>query len=123
MRDFQAASREIASGRLDIRMPVSGRHDELDQFAIMVNVMVEDVARVMAQVKGITDAVAHDLRTPLTRLRGHLHRAQLLPDNTPSFANLAEKAVADLDQVLDRFAALLRISKSKRAPDVRALQQ
>jgi signal transduction histidine kinase len=111
VRDFQAASREIASGRLDIRMPVSGRHDELDQFAIMVNVMVEDVARVMAQVKGITDAVAHDLRTPLTRLRGHLHRAQLLPDNTPSFANLAEKAVADLDQVLDRFAALLRISE------------
>lgn len=111
VRNFQIASREIASGRLDMRMPVSDRHDELDQFAITVNVMVEDVARVVSQVKGITDAVAHDLRTPLTRVRAHLHRAQLLPGSPPGFVALVQKAVADLDQVLDRFAALLRISE------------
>ena len=111
VRDLQEASREIAGGRLDRRMPIAGQHDELDQFAATVNVMVEDVGRVVSQVKGVTDAIAHDLRTPLTRVRAHLHRAQLLPDVPESFSVLAEKAVADLDIVLARFAALLRISE------------
>ncbi len=111
VRDLQRASREIAAGRLDVRMPIAGRHDELDQFAATVNVMVEDVGRVVSQVKGVTDAIAHDLRTPLTRVRAYLRRAQLQPGVPPSFAGLAESAVADLDVVLARFAALLRISE------------
>ena len=111
VRDFQLASHAIASGRLDGRMPLTDRHDELDQFAATVNVMIEEVGRVVSQVKGITDAVAHDLRTPLTRVRTYLYRAQHAPDVPPAFAALAEKAVGDLDVVLDRFAALLRIAE------------
>ncbi len=111
VRDLQRASREIAGGRLDRRMPIAGQHDELDQFAATVNVMVEDVGRVISQVKGVTDAIAHDLRTPLTRVRAHLYRAQFLPDVPTNFSALAEKAVTDLDIVLARFAALLRISE------------
>ncbi|MEJ8630044.1 hypothetical protein P0F65_09860 [Sphingomonas sp. I4] len=45
-------------------MPIAGRHDELDQFATTVNATVEEVGRVVAQVKGATDGIAHDLRTP-----------------------------------------------------------
>lgn len=111
VRDLQHVSQEIAGGRLDRRMPIAGQHDELDQFAATVNVMVEDVGRVVSQVKGVTDAIAHDLRTPLTRVRAHLYRAQFLPDVPANFAALAEKAVTDLDIVLARFAALLRISE------------
>ena len=111
VRDLQRASREIAAGRLDRRMPIAGQHDELDQFAATVNVMVEDVGRVVSQVKGVTDAIAHDLRTPLTRVRAYLYRAQHLPDVPPDFSALAEKAVTDLDIVLARFNALLRISE------------
>lgn len=111
VRDLQRVSREIAAGRLDRRMPIAGKHDELDQFAATVNVMVEDVGRVVSQVKGVTDAIAHDLRTPLTRVRAYLHRAQLMPDVPANIAGLADKAVTDLDVVLSRFAALLRISE------------
>ncbi len=92
-------------------MPLAGRGDELDLFAGTVNVMVEEVGRVVAQVKGVTDAIAHDLRTPLTRVRSHLYRALQRRARLPPIAALAEAATADLDIVLERFAALLRIAE------------
>jgi signal transduction histidine kinase len=106
VRDLQTTAREISSGHFDARMPMAGRHDELDQFAGTVNLMVEEVGRVVAQVKGVTDAVAHDLRTPLTRVRAQLGRLLQLPGGES-----AAQAIADLDHVLARFAALLRIAE------------
>ncbi|WEK42584.1 MAG: HAMP domain-containing sensor histidine kinase [Candidatus Sphingomonas colombiensis] len=111
VRDLQAASRAIAAGDLATRMPIAGRHDELDLFADTVNAMVEDVARTIAQVKGVTDAIAHDLRTPLTRVRAGLHRIALDDALPPDRRERLGDAVDDLDTVLERFAALLRISE------------
>lgn len=111
VRNLQRSARDIASGRLDVRMPIAGRRDELDQFATTVNVMVDDVARLMDQVKGVTDAIAHDLRSPLTRVRAQLHRARQFPDAPRNVSDLLRQAEADLDLALDRFAALLRISE------------
>ncbi len=111
VRDMQRASLAIAAGDLAVRMPLAGRGDELDLFAGTVNVMVEEVGRVVAQVKGVTDAIAHDLRTPLTRVRNHLYRALQTPGLDPAVAALAEAATADLGIVLERFAALLRIAE------------
>jgi signal transduction histidine kinase len=111
VRDMQRASLRIAAGDLAVRMPLAGRGDELDLFAGTVNVMVEEVGRVVAQVKGVTDAVAHDLRTPLTRVRSHLYRVLQTPALDPAVAALAEAATADLTVVLERFAALLRIAE------------
>jgi HAMP domain-containing protein len=64
VRDLEQAAGEIARGRFETRMPIAGRGDELDQIAGTVNLMVDEIGRVMAQVKGVTDAIAHDLRTP-----------------------------------------------------------
>lgn len=111
VRDLQAASRAIAAGDLALRMPIAGRHDELDLFADTVNAMVEDVARTIAQVKGVTDAIAHDLRTPLTRVRAGLHRIAQDDALPPGQRERLVAAVGDLDTVLERFAALLRISE------------
>lgn len=111
VRDLQATSREIAAGRLDRRMPVSRRGDELDLFADTVNTMIEEVERVVAQVKGVTDAVAHDLRTPLAHVRGKLQQVAALAAADPDLTELARSATDDLDLVLERFAALLRISE------------
>jgi signal transduction histidine kinase len=111
VRDLQRASREIAAGRLSARMPIAGRGDELDLFAGIVNVMVEEVGRVVAQAKGVTDAIAHDLRTPLAHVRSHLHRVQQVPGVDPQVAVIAAAAIVDLDVVLERFAALLRIAE------------
>jgi signal transduction histidine kinase len=111
VRGLQGASREIAAGDLQVRMPIAGRGDELDQFAGTVNVMVEEVGRVVAQVKGVTDAIAHDLRTPLTRVRAALYRVAQDQDVTGKIRRTLETTIADMDIVLDRFAALLRISE------------
>ncbi|WBO23274.1 sensor histidine kinase [Sphingomonas abietis] len=111
VRDMQQASRSIAAGNLDMRMPLMGRGDELDLFAGTVNTMVEEVGRVIAQVKGVTDAIAHDLRTPLTRVRSQLYRAHQVPGIVSPATAMIEAATVDLDIVLDRFAALLRISE------------
>jgi signal transduction histidine kinase len=111
VRDLQRASRMIAAGSLDTRMPLAGRGDELDLFAGTVNTMVEEVGRVIGQVKDVTDAIAHDLRTPLTRVRAQLYRLCQTPGLPDALTSLIETATVDLDLVLDRFAALLRISE------------
>ena len=108
---LQQTAQEIAAGNLERRMPILGRGDELDLFAGTVNTMIEEVGRVIAQVKAVTDAVANDVRTPLTRVRSQLARAAQQPDLAPDAAARILGAVADLDLVLERFAALLRISE------------
>lgn len=107
---LQRVAGKIAAGRLDARMPVDGRGDELDLLADTVNQMVGEVERSMAQVRSVTDAIAHDLRTPLTRVRNQLYRAARAPQLPPAEARRIEAAIEDLDTVLARFAALLRIS-------------
>lgn len=111
VRALQRASREIAAGDFSVRMPIAGRQDELDQFAATVNATVAEVGRVVAQVKGVTDAIAHDLRTPLTRVRATLNAVGHDPGDAVQVAAGIRRATADLDLVLERFAALLRISE------------
>lgn len=108
---LQRIAHEIAAGHLERRMPTIGRGDELDLLAGTVNTMVDEVGRVIGQVKSVTDAIAHDLRTPLTRLRAHLDRARKQEDIDPDTAERLDLAMADLDTVLERFTALLRISE------------
>ncbi len=110
LRVLQAASREIAAGDLQRRMPTSSRHDELDMFAATVNHMMGEVERLMAEVRGASETLAHDLRTPLTRARARLHRLQLSLDGPDPRAAEIEAVIAEIDVVLDRFRALLRIS-------------
>jgi signal transduction histidine kinase len=111
VRALQDASRAIAAGQLETRMPVAGRNDELDQIAATLNHMIEEVVRVIAQVKITTDAIAHDLRTPLTRVRARLHHLTHAPTPPVGQQAMIGETVAELDDVLARFAALLRISE------------
>jgi signal transduction histidine kinase len=108
LRTLQAAAHKIASGELNRRMPLSNRHDELDMFAATVNFMMDEVERLMVEVKGSTESIAHDLRTPLTRARSKLHRIR----QAEVFdAEGVDRVTAEIDGVLDRFRALLRISE------------
>jgi signal transduction histidine kinase len=108
LQTLQAACGEIADGDLTRRLPTSGRHDELDMFAATVNYTMGEVERLMGEVKGATETIAHDLRTPLTRARAQLHRLQQAPSASP--ADLA-RITAELDTVLERFHALMRITE------------
>ena len=108
---IRATSRRIMQGELSLRMPLSNRHDELDMLSTIVNAMLEEIERLLTEVKGVTDTLAHDLRTPLTRLRLMLYRAQQqLTPGHPQQA-LLENALGETDSLLIRFRALLRISE------------
>jgi signal transduction histidine kinase len=108
---FQDVANRVAAGRFALRMPYAGRGDELDRIAVTVNTMIEDVGRIVEQVKNVTDAVAHDLRTPLTRLRTRLEDLRARPWMSEEPAGTVNELIADLDIVLARFSALLRISE------------
>ncbi|MGZ6037069.1 MAG: sensor histidine kinase [Phenylobacterium sp.] len=108
LRQLQAAGHDIAAGDLRRRMPSSGQGDELDMFAGTVNYMLGEVERLMAEVKTSSDTIAHDLRTPLTRARTQLHRLAQSPRVEPADIG---RVTAELDEVLERFIAILRISE------------
>jgi len=110
VQDLQTASRQIASGRFDVRIATTGRNDELDQIATTINAMVEDIERVISQVKNVTDTIAHDLRTPLTRVRNRLDDARVAGSVLKSGDSI-DDLIGDLNIVLDRFAALLKIAE------------
>ncbi len=79
--------------------------------ASMVNRMLEQIERLLGEVKGVSDSIAHDLRTPLTRLRAQLHRVrQQTPDDDARAAPI-DRCIVDVESLLDRFRALLRISE------------
>ena len=108
LRLLQAAGQAIGAGDLKQRMPTSRRDDELDLLAGTVNYMMDQVERLMAEVKGVSQTIAHDLRTPLTRARSQLHRLQQSARADP---DALAKVIGEIDEVLDRFRALLRISE------------
>jgi signal transduction histidine kinase len=111
VRDIETAIAPIMRGDLAARVPVSERRDELDMLATIVNRMLDRIERLLGEVKGVSDSIAHDLRTPLTRLRAQLYRVQ--QDSAAGDARTAtlERCIVDVDTLLDRFRALLRISE------------
>jgi signal transduction histidine kinase len=108
VQELQIIARKVAAGEFSLRMPDTGKADELDRIALTVNTMIEDVSRIVEQVKNVTDAIAHDLRTPLTRVRSRL---EALRDVDQVQDTAVDALIADLDIVLERFGALLRISE------------
>jgi signal transduction histidine kinase len=108
IQHFRTIANRIGQGDLALRMPVTSRRDELDNVAVTINAMIEEIERLMEQVKGTTDAIAHDLRSPLVRLRSRLDS---LAASGGEAATQVESPVAQLDLVLARFTALLRISE------------
>jgi signal transduction histidine kinase len=111
IRHLQEAGDRIVAGRLDQRLPVTGRGDELDMLAGIVNRMLEQIERLMLEVKSVCDNIAHDLRTPLTHLRGALHRIQQQTPAGDARLEVIDEAVLETDELLQRFSALLRISE------------
>ena len=111
IKALETAAQPIMRGDLHQRLPVSGRSDELDMLAGIVNSMLEEIERLMSEVKGVCDSIAHDLRTPLTRLRTQLHRLHREAGGQSVHGPLVEQAIVDVDLLLDRFRALLRISE------------
>jgi signal transduction histidine kinase len=101
----------IMRAGLDTRIPLRGSNDEWDRVAENLNLMLDRIETLMAEVKQVSDNVAHDLRTPLTRMRGRLETAfhgRRVADEDQS---LIGDTIADLDAVLRIFSSITRIAQ------------
>ena len=101
---------EIMSGDLDRRVPRSGAGDEFDQLAERLNAMLDRIAALVGDLRMVTDSVSHDLRSPLTRLRGHLEGALTAGDDVEA-RDCIEKALAETDVALSAFTGLIAIAR------------
>lgn len=104
-----AATGDIVAGQLDRRLEIRGSGDEFDELASRVNIMLDRLQALLATVRHVSDNIAHDLRTPLTRLRNRIELAAR--DAPPAVRDELEASVEDADQLLATFAALLRIAR------------
>ena len=104
-------TRAIAAGDLTHRVPLTGSGDEFDRVAETVNDMLDRIARLMDGVRQVSNSIAHDLRTPITRARARLEDAALHAASPDEMRAAIDRAVADLDGVTAVFEALLRIAE------------
>ncbi|MEM5473412.1 HAMP domain-containing sensor histidine kinase [Hoeflea sp. AS60] len=105
------ASKKILAGDLSQRLPVNGSGDEFDRLSLSLNTMLGRIERLNEGLRQVSDNIAHDLKTPLTRLRNRAEAA-LSDDSGPAAQHEAlEQMIADSDQLIRTFNALLMISR------------
>jgi signal transduction histidine kinase len=111
IESINATSRAIMASGLDKRIPLRGSNDEWDRVAENLNLMLDRIQTLMGEVKQVSDNVAHDLRTPLTRMRGRLEKAHHRPRQAEADQALIDDTIAELDVVLRIFLSITRISQ------------
>jgi signal transduction histidine kinase len=104
---ISGAAEAIIDGDMSRRVPVRGSDDDLDRLALTINRMLDRISALMEGLKQVSNDIAHDMRTPLTRLRQKLEAGLASPEQGVAL----EGVLNDLDSILETFAALLRIAQ------------
>ncbi len=104
-------SRAIMEGDLSARIPVRGNNDEIDQLVIGLNAMLDRIQQLLDGLRQVSSDIAHDLRTPLGRLRQKLEDAREHASTTAEYQSATEDALTEADSLLEIFSALLRIAQ------------
>jgi signal transduction histidine kinase len=107
-----ATAGEIMAGDLSRRMPVKTPGDEFDALSERLNRMLERIGQLMAGMREVTDNVAHDLRSPLTRLRNRLEVTLLHRRDEAEYRRAMEEAIRDADGLMETFNAILQASQA-----------
>jgi signal transduction histidine kinase len=103
----------IMTGDLAGRLPVAGTGDELDRLADNLNAMLERIEGLMRGLKEVSDNIAHDLKTPLTRLRNRCEQALRAPRGEAEYRAVLESTIAESDELIRTFDALLMIARAE----------
>jgi signal transduction histidine kinase len=111
IESINQTSREISEGALDRRIPTRGTDDEFDQLALQLNEMLDRNQSLMEGLRHVSDNIAHDLRTPLTRLRQTLEGMEESCLSDTEHKDQVDRAIREADGLLSIFNALLRISQ------------
>lgn len=110
LRGLEATAARVSAGQLGLRAPLDHSGDAFDQVAFRFNAMLDRIEELLGGVRHATDHIAHDLRTPLTRLRNRLEDLRQQAREAELQVHL-DRAVAETDQLLQSFGALLRLSR------------
>ena len=108
-----ATTRSIMAGDFSGRLAVSGTNDELDRLAQNLNAMLDRIAELMAGLREVSDNIAHDLKTPLTRLRNSAEEALRTATDTEEYRLTLENVIDEADQLIRTFNALLMIARAE----------
>ena len=104
-------SREIMAGALDRRIPTRGTDDEFDRLAANLNEMLDRIAQLVASVREVSDNIAHDLRSPLARLRSRLELTLADRGDEEAYRRAIARTIEEADALLKTFNSLLRIAR------------
>jgi signal transduction histidine kinase len=106
-------SRTIMAGDLSGRLPTAGSEDELDRLAVNLNVMLDRIEALMRGFKEVSDNIAHDLKTPLTRLRNRAEEALRSGKSDRDYRAALESTIEESDELIRTFNALLMIARAE----------
>lgn len=113
LEHINRATAAVMAGHLGRRVQLDGGGDEFDELAASLNAMLERIERLVAGMREVTDNVAHDLRTPLTRLRSRIEVALLHDPGREEARELLEATMRDADALIATFNALLSIARAE----------
>jgi len=106
-------ARSISGGTLEKRVPVKGRGDEIDQLAMTFNQMLDRIQSLVAEIRQMGDDIAHDLKSPLTRIRGMAEIALTTAKSPAEYEAMAASAIEECDRLLEIINTMLMISKTE----------
>ena len=104
-------SLEIMDGDLSMRLPTSSNNDELNQLSLNLNNMLDRLNKLMIGMKDVSDNIAHDLRTPLNKIRTNLEVTLMSNPDSESYRESIKEVIEDIDGVINTFNSLLAISR------------
>lgn len=107
--------RRIIAGELRQRLPTRASNDPFDKLASLVNGMLDEIEELVRGIAGVGDDIAHDLRTPLTRVRVGLERGRQHAKTVEELRAVADQAIVGLDQSLAIITSLLRIAEIEQS--------
>src|SRR5690606_38439175 len=108
-----ATTRTIMEGDLSGRLPVAGTGDELDRLAENLNAMLDRIEALMHGLKEVSDNIAHDLKTPLTRLRNRAEEALRMHQEEAGYREALESIIAESEGLIRTVNALLMIARAE----------
>ena len=119
---MSASAQTIMSGDLSQRLPRTGSGDELDRLATSLNAMLERIGELMKGLQEVSDNIAHDLKTPITRLRNGVDEALRMAQSTDDYRACLEKVVEESEGLIRVFNALLMIARLESGAAQEAMQ-
>lgn len=110
-------ARKISAGALGQRVPVNRRGDEIDQLAVTFNEMLDRIEALIKEMKEMSDNIAHDLKSPITRIRGSAEVTLSTSGSMEEYENMAAGTIEECDRLLDTINTMLMISRTESGVD------